>query len=95
MSPPSYRSGRTHCAGCIANNSIALSGIYYVFWVKLLPKWGNYTIRQTIVALEDGSVTNKLVKVPNDELSEWDAEHDATGKFAQSISSEYEHHQRV
>lgn len=61
-------------------SSILLCGVYYVFWIYLIPKWKGYAIRQQrIVYQEDGAVTHKLVKVPDSELERWDAEHDANG----------------
>lgn len=59
---------------------IALCGLYYVFWTILLPKWGKYKIRHTVLILEDGSVGHKLVKVPLAEVEAWDAKHDPTGR---------------
>ena len=59
--------------------SLAVSGIAYVFIIILLPKWGNYTIRQKLERLPDGAQANSLVKVPNSELAEWDATHDEHG----------------
>lgn len=60
-------------------SSIALCGIYYYLWIYVLPKWGNYTIRQEVEELPDGAVTSKLFKVPNNELEEWDVTHDDHG----------------
>jgi hypothetical protein len=37
-------------------------------------------MRQTILEFEDGAVSHSLVKVKIDDLEEWDATHDATGK---------------
>ena len=60
--------------------SIAVCGIYYYFWINLIPKWKGYEIRQTrVVYEEDGAVTHQLVRVPKAELERWDAEHDANG----------------
>lgn len=58
---------------------LAVSGIVYVFVIILLPKWGGYTIRQQLEKLDDGAQANRLVKVPNDKLAEWDATHDEHG----------------
>ncbi|KAF2822425.1 high-affinity methionine permease [Ophiobolus disseminans] len=55
-------------------------GLYYVFWIKLLPKWGKYQIRtETLVSEQDGSVTHRLTKVKNAEVEEWDRTHDDAG----------------
>jgi hypothetical protein len=58
-------------------------GIYYYVWVKWIPKLRKYELRQTVLELEDGAVTHKLVKVPYDDLAQWDAEHDVTGRVTQ------------
>ncbi|KAH8699188.1 amino acid permease-domain-containing protein [Talaromyces proteolyticus] len=58
---------------------LVLSGIYYYVWVILLPKWKGYELRQTVLEFENGSISHKLVKVPNEELARWDEEHDAIG----------------
>lgn len=54
--------------------------VYYIAWIYVLPKIGGYTVRQEIVVLDGGASTHRLVKVPNDQLSIWDEQHDATGK---------------
>lgn len=54
--------------------------LYYAAWVWVLPKIGDYTIRQEIIQLGGGETTHCLIKVPNAELAQWDAKHDATGK---------------
>jgi hypothetical protein len=57
-----------------------LCGVYYIFWINLIPKWKGYEIRQKrVVYEEDGAVTHQLVRVPKGELERWDAEHDANG----------------
>ncbi|GAB7324404.1 hypothetical protein MBLNU13_g08342t1 [Cladosporium sp. NU13] len=59
---------------------ILLCGVYYVFWINIIPKWKGYAIRQKrVVYEEDGAVTHQLVRVPKAELERWDAEHDANG----------------
>jgi hypothetical protein len=60
---------------------LAVSGLAYVFVVLLLPKWGNYTIRQFLEKLPDGAQATRLVKVPNAELADWDATHNEHGEF--------------
>ncbi|WWD22193.1 hypothetical protein CI109_106684 [Kwoniella shandongensis] len=59
---------------------IALCGIYYYFWIFALPKWGNYQIRQTVIELPGGAVSHKIVKVKNEDVAEWDASHDPSGR---------------
>ncbi|CAG8399036.1 unnamed protein product [Penicillium salamii] len=59
---------------------LALCGIYYYLWIGLLPRWKGYEHRQTLVELDDGSITHQLVKVSKEDLTRWDDEHDATGR---------------
>ncbi|THC89893.1 hypothetical protein EYZ11_010644 [Aspergillus tanneri] len=60
---------------------IGVCGVYYYVWIKILPKMGGYEFRQTILKMEGGATAHKLVKVPNDHLESWDAEHDAAGRL--------------
>lgn len=60
--------------------SLVVCAIYYYAWIYLLPKLGNYQVKQEVVVLEDGSSSNKLIKTPNSELERWDDEHDAAGR---------------
>ncbi|KAK7429179.1 hypothetical protein QQZ08_004394 [Neonectria magnoliae] len=53
---------------------------YYWLWAFLLPKWKGYKLRQELVSFEDGVQSNQLRKIPNAELVEWDATHDAAGR---------------
>ncbi|EAU85304.1 high affinity methionine permease [Coprinopsis cinerea okayama7 len=65
---------------CIVGLAIlGVSGAVYALVIIILPKYGNYTIRQLLERLPDGAQTNRLVKVPNDQLAEWDATHDEHG----------------
>ncbi|KAF2138625.1 uncharacterized protein K452DRAFT_361276 [Aplosporella prunicola CBS 121167] len=65
---------------CIVGIGIILvCGFYYWIWIYVLPYFGKYEMRQTVLTLDDGSVTHKLVKVPKDQLEQWDAEHDVSG----------------
>jgi hypothetical protein len=62
--------------------SLVACGVYYFVWVKWIPKLKKYELRQTVLELDDGAVTHKLVKVPYGDLVKWDAEHDVTGRVA-------------
>lgn len=62
-------------------NSLIACAIYYYLWISVIPKLRGYRIRQEILRLEDGAQSHKLVKVPIDKLSEWDATHDAVGRL--------------
>ncbi len=60
-------------------SSLAVSGLAYVIWVVLLPKWGGYQIRQVLEKLPDGAQATRLVKVENEDIGEWDATHNERG----------------
>lgn len=59
-----------------------ICGVYYYFWMHLLPKWRGYTIRSQVLDIDGdtGANTHRLVRVPNAELAEWDATHDELGR---------------
>lgn len=62
--------------------AIVLCAIYYVIWMYLLPKWGGYRLRPEILSVEnEGANTHKLVKVPLEELNNWDNNHDEAGRL--------------
>lgn len=58
---------------------LTLCGIYYYFWIHLIPRWKGYEHRQTIVKYDDGAITHKIVRVPKADLVAWDEQHDAAG----------------
>jgi hypothetical protein len=60
-------------------DSLAVCGICYVLWIQVLPRVRGYTIRQTTEKFDGGAQANKLVRVPNDQLAEWDATYDEHG----------------
>lgn len=81
--------------------SLIVCGAYYYFWMTLLPKWKNYTIRSQVLDIDgdSGANTHRLVRVPNAELAEWDATHDEQGRLrrrnvngvlSEDLSPEYE-----
>ena len=53
--------------------------LYFWVWTYLLPRLRGYAIRQTRIMLDDGALAHKLVRVPDDSLEQWDAEHDVDG----------------
>lgn len=55
-------------------------GLYYYVWAIVLPKWRDYSLRQELVTLNDGAQTHQLRKIPNLQVVEWDASHDAAGR---------------
>ncbi|KAL7756653.1 hypothetical protein ACKLNR_013646 [Fusarium oxysporum f. sp. zingiberi] len=60
---------------------MATCGIYYYLWMKVLPHWGNYSIRSQVISVDDnGANTHRLLRVPNSKVSEWDAAHDDLGR---------------
>ncbi|KAI0191599.1 high-affinity methionine permease [Astrocystis sublimbata] len=61
---------------------IALCGVYYVFWMYVLPKIGKYRLRPEILSVGDeGANTHRLVKVSLEEVDKWDNEHDEAGRL--------------
>lgn len=66
-------------------NSLLACGTYYWFWAFLIPKWRGYKLRQELINLDGGVQSNQLRKVPNSELAEWDATHDAAGALLDSV----------
>lgn len=59
---------------------LVLCGLYYLFWIQVIPHFLGYQVRQKLVQLDGGVQTHKLVKVPVSQVVEWDATHDATGR---------------
>lgn len=56
-------------------------GIYYCFWVSLIPKLRGYRIRQVVLDVDGGAAqSHQLIQVPVCELTAWDAAHDAVGR---------------
>jgi len=56
-----------------------ICGAAYVVWIQVLPKVKGYAIRQVTEKLSDGAQANRLVRVPNSEVAEWDGTHDEHG----------------
>ncbi|KAL5043574.1 hypothetical protein BDW71DRAFT_210091 [Aspergillus fruticulosus] len=54
---------------------------YYALWAYFLSKWKGYELRQELITLDDGAQDNRLRKIPNEEVEEWDAVHDAAGRL--------------
>ncbi|KAL0941687.1 high-affinity methionine permease [Colletotrichum truncatum] len=61
---------------------------YYWLWASLIPKWRRYKLRQELVSFEDGAQSNQLRKVPYDQVAEWDATHDASGRLISASGSD-------
>lgn len=60
---------------------IALCGLYYYVWMKLLPRLGNYSIRSEVMDVDDnGANTHRILRIPNSEVAEWDDTHDELGQ---------------
>ena len=49
--------------------------VYYFFWQFILPKYGKYAHRVQVYTLENGAKGNRVVKIPLDEVEEWDTKH--------------------
>ncbi|KAL4867692.1 hypothetical protein BDV12DRAFT_186492 [Aspergillus spectabilis] len=60
---------------------LSLCGVYYYVYIKVLPHFGNYQFRQSIISGPAGETSHQLVKVPNAEIAQWDEEHDAAGRL--------------
>ncbi|PWY89829.1 high affinity methionine permease [Aspergillus heteromorphus CBS 117.55] len=69
----------TYCVVGIA--IIAACGAYYYLWIKILPRWGHYELRQTLISVGGDATAHKLVRVPKDRIAEWDRDHDASGRL--------------
>jgi amino acid transporter len=77
----------TYCA--VGVGLFVAMALYYVFWIKLLPKWGRYQIRtETLVSEYDGSVTHKLKRVKIENVEKWDRAHDGAGNLMADASTE-------
>lgn len=60
---------------------ILVCALYYYFWMTLHPRWGGYTIRSQVIKVDiNGANTHRLLRVPNAELDEFDANHDELGR---------------
>jgi hypothetical protein len=57
----------------------------------LIPKWRGYQLRQVVIKLDNGAQTHEIKKIPNEELAEFDATHDAAGRL--KVSSSFLHDQ--
>ncbi|KAF9883660.1 hypothetical protein FE257_003094 [Aspergillus nanangensis] len=76
----------TYCV--VGLGIVAACAIYYVIWIRVLPKYGGYQYRHAILKLEGGATAHQLVKVPNAQVESWDADHDAAGRFIHSTEHE-------
>ncbi|EON98435.1 putative high affinity methionine permease protein [Phaeoacremonium minimum UCRPA7] len=56
-------------------------GIYYSFWIYIIPKLKGYRVRQEVLFLENGAQSHRIIKVPIEKLPEWDRTHDAVGRL--------------
>ena len=64
-----------------------ICGIYYVFWIYVLPRWKGYVIRAEVLDVDGGSAnTHRLVRVPVAEAAQWDAAHDDAGRLRSGSS---------
>jgi hypothetical protein len=60
---------------------MGICGLYYYLWMKLIPQLRGYSIRSQVISVDDnGANTHRLLRVPNDEVAEWDATHDELGR---------------
>lgn len=68
--------------------SLLACGLYYWIWAIRIPKWRGYELRQELVDLGGGAQSHHLRKVPYDQVAEWDATHDASGREVSSPAGE-------
>ncbi|KAK9489558.1 amino acid/polyamine transporter I [Lipomyces doorenjongii] len=59
----------------VAVGVIGLCILYYLVWSKVLPKIGGYQRRTLNYSLSNGELGRTVIKIPNDQLVEWDANH--------------------
>ncbi|KAL3421229.1 high affinity methionine permease [Phlyctema vagabunda] len=84
--PPSGRFGGDvsfwYATYCVTGIGIILVCVlYYIVWIYVLPHFGKYAIRQELVQLSgETSKFHRLVKVPIEDLTSWDAQHDPLGQ---------------
>lgn len=52
-----------------------------MIWIHVLPNLKGYAIRQALEKVPDGAQATRLIKIPNQELAEWDATHDEHGEI--------------
>lgn len=73
----------TYCV--VGIGILIVCGLYYIAWMYVLPKLGKYEVRPEILVDVDnrGATTHRLVRVPRDQLAEWDANHDEAGNLRQ------------
>ncbi|ROT37599.1 high-affinity methionine permease [Sodiomyces alkalinus F11] len=71
----------TYCV--VGIGIMILCGIYYVFWMHVLPRWLGYRMRTQVLEVDEdtGANTHRLVRVPLEQLADWDATHDETGRL--------------
>lgn len=67
---------------------LVLCGLYYFIWIVCYPKLKGFQWRQELLDLGGGAQTHSLVKVPNSQVDEWDATHDANGHTYDSQSDD-------
>ncbi|KAK6465320.1 amino acid permease-domain-containing protein [Scheffersomyces coipomensis] len=55
--------------------------LYYFVWAKLLPRLGSYKHRLVYYNLNHGERGHTVIKVKNEDIAKFDAEHDSTGRY--------------
>lgn len=64
----------------LPHDSLIGCAIYYFLWVYIIPKLRGYRLRQQVLFFEDGAQSHQLLKIPADQLADWDSKHDAVGR---------------
>lgn len=71
-------------------HSLIVCAIYYYAWIQWIPYFRSYKLRQELIDLGGGAEAHHISKVPLAELEEWDATHDAVGRFlGNATTTEY------
>ena len=50
-------------------------------WIFVLPKLQGYVIRPEVLSLDGTVATHRLVKVPIEQVAEWERTHDPSGRI--------------
>ncbi|KAB5517455.1 amino acid permease-domain-containing protein [Coniochaeta sp. 2T2.1] len=67
---------------------IIACGLYYTVWKYVLPRFGGYRLRQEVLVLDNGAQSHQILKVPIEEVAQWDATHDAVGRPLRDYGSD-------
>ncbi|OIW32946.1 high-affinity methionine permease [Coniochaeta ligniaria NRRL 30616] len=63
-------------------------GIYYSVWKYVLPRFGGYRLRQEVLVLDNGAQSHQILKIPIEDVAQWDATHDVVGRQLRDYGSD-------